>query len=194
MRYLKTFNEEVKFDYEWDPECVRLQGIINKYNDMLYEDDVWKNFYHRIDGYYKKQLDSEFLEGIIEFAKKRIEDIKNENKELLKDVKNIIHEIEDNVDFIESVKYLDDLTDDELIFECLVEIRLLPEIVKKRKFEWSEYWHNSYEVINLFPHLASASSRLESLGLQVFLSVMPLAKSDIQRFNNPHVVFKLKNI
>lgn len=181
MRYLKTFNEEVKFDFEWDPECVRLQGIINKYNDILYEDDVWKKFYHHIPLYYEKQKDSEFLESIIEFAKKRIEDIKNENKELLKDVKNIIHEIEDNVNFIESVKYKD-LAENELTFECLVVMKLLPEIVKKRKFEASEYWHNSYEVINLFPHLASASSRLESLGLKVFLSVMP---------HNPHVTFRL---
>ena len=44
------------------PECVRLQNEINKYNDILFNDEVWKNFYHRIPLYYEKQKDSDFLD------------------------------------------------------------------------------------------------------------------------------------
>ena len=89
MKYLNKYNEEIKFEYEWDEECVRLQKEINKYNDLLINDEVWKNHYHRIDKYYEKQLDSDFLESIIEFGKNRIKEIDKENKDQYTEIKEI---------------------------------------------------------------------------------------------------------
>lgn len=131
MRWIKKYNEEVKFDYEWDPECVRLQNIINSYNDQLLDDEVWKNFYHRIPLYYQKQKDSDFLENIIEFGKKRLEDIRKENEEDLKSLKEILINLEDQ--FPELIEKVDITKKDGLFLNIIVHYHLSKELLGKRK-------------------------------------------------------------
>jgi hypothetical protein len=159
MRWIKKYNEEVKFDWEWNPECVRLQNIINSYNNELINDEVWKNFYHRIPLYYEKQKDSEFLEEIIEFAKKRIEDIKSENIELLRDVKSIFQDFEDDVDFIEEIKYK--LGDGD-VFKLSV-IITLDDNINDINYIGLLPFYTQFAIENIWTNISTISKRLKKL-------------------------------
>ena len=192
MKYLNKYNEEIKFEYEWNEECVRLQKEINKYNDLLINDEVWKNHYHRIPNYYKKQLDSEFLESIIEFGKNRIKEIDKENQELLEELKNILEDIDDyDGEYIESYE----------LIEC--ELGELPTkfIIQKKStnleketgvssidFAWylhldinrsikrkkllKQMIYSSDEVTNHWTKLISLTNSIKNLGLDVNLSLL----------------------
>jgi len=163
MKHLKSFNEELKFDYEWDPECVKLQKEINKYNDILLNDEVWKNFYHRIDDYYKKQLDSDFLESIIEFGKKRIEEIKKEKEDLLEDVKDIFQDIEDDADFIKEIKYK--LYDSpSSAFKLSVEISLNEDVDDLTYIGLLPHY-TQFAIENIWTKISMVTKRLKTLNL-----------------------------
>ena len=170
MKHLKSFNEELKFEYEWEhplpnvAECERLQKEINKYNDILLNDEVWKNFYHRIDDYYKKKLDSDFLESIIEFGKKRIEEIKKEKEDLLEDVKDIFQDIEDDVDFIKEIKYNQMRS---VSFDLWVEIFLTDDVKDINYFGLLPYY-TPFANKNIWNNLTIISQRVKSLGLECF--------------------------
>ena len=185
MKYLNKYNEEIKFEYEWDEECVRLQKEINKYNDLLINDEVWKNHYHRIDKYYEKQLDSDFLESIIEFGKNRIKEIDKENKELLQEIKDILEDIEDNDDgYIDKFVLIDqsskinnlDLVDktgvDSIDFSFTVHLIINNSFKRKRKIgNRTAFRYSSDEVINQWPKLIKLTNSIKSLGLDVSLNL-----------------------
>lgn len=143
------------------PECVKLQKEINKYNDILLNDEVWKNFYHRIDDYYKKKLDSDFLENIIEFGKKRIEEIKKGNRDLLEDVKDIFQDIEDETDFIKEIKYR---LSDGNAFRLSVEI-FLNEDVNGYTYIGLLPYYTQYAIENIWPNISMVTKRLKALNL-----------------------------
>ena len=165
MKHLKSFNEELKFEYEWDPECVKLQKEINKYNDILLNDEVWKNFYHRIDDYYKKQLDSDFLESIIEFGKKRNEERKKEKEDLLEDVKDIFQDIEDDADFIKEIKYkLYDSNAPSSAFKLSVEI-FLNEDVDDLTYIGLLPHYTQFAIENIWTNISMVAKRLKTLNL-----------------------------
>ena len=176
MRFIKKYNEEIKFEWEWDPECVRLQNEINKYNDILFNDEVWKNFYHRIDDYYKKQLDSEFLESIIEFGKKRIEDIKKENEDDLLDIKDIFQEVQDTCDeYFETVRIDETSMFDETIkLDIRVYLGFSKKSLKERKeiFD-TEYLFTSNEIRSVWPSIIWATEKIEKMGFQVGVNYRP---------------------
>lgn len=166
MKHLKSFNEEIKFDFEWDSECIRLQNIINSYNDKLIDDEVWKKFYHRIDDYYKKKLDSDFLESIIEFAKKRIEDIQKEKIELQQDIKDIFQSFEDDVDFIKEIKYKQM---NEMKFDLWVELLLTDDVEDMNYFGLLPYY-TSFANENIWKNLSIITERVKTLGLECFIN------------------------
>ena len=176
MKHLKSFNEELKFDYEWDPECVKLQKEINKYNDILLNDEVWKNFYHRIDDYYKKKLDSDFLENIIEFGKKRIEDIKKENEEDLLEIKDIFEEVKDTCDeYFETLRINESSMFDEIIkLDIRVYLGFSKKALKERKeiFD-TEYLFTSNEIKSIWPSIIWATEKIEKMGFQVGVNYRP---------------------
>ena len=173
MKYLRKYNEELFYEWENNPECIRIQNTINDFNKKLINDEVWKNYYHKIDLYSTKAADPKFLEDIVEFAKKRIDDIKSENADILNSVKAIINEVDDSTDFIDSIEYESYLTGlDDLKFSFGVKINLNNNLEKK----FSEYY-SSYEIINFWPHLITTVSRLQSLGLTVLLKNDPYSKN-----------------
>lgn len=170
MRFIKKYNEEIKFEWEWDPECVRLQKEINKYNDILFNDEVWKNFYHRIPLYYEKQKDSDFLESIIEFGKKRIEDIKKEKEELLQDVKDILQDVEDETDFIKEIEYKLRRSDENIsIFQLSIEIILNDDVKDIERVGLLPYY-TQFAVENIWPNISMITKRLKTLNLDCKIS------------------------
>lgn len=176
MRFIKKYNEEIKFEWEWDPECVRLQNEINKYNDILFNDEVWKNFYHRIPLYYEKQKDSDFLESIIEFGKKRIEDIKKENEDDLLDIKDIFQEVQDTCDeYFETVRINESSMFDETIkLDIRVYLGFSKKSLKERKeiFD-TEYLFTSNEIRSVWPSIIWATEKIEKMGFQVGVNYRP---------------------
>jgi len=199
MKYLNRYNEEIKFEYEWDEECVRLQKEINKYNDVLINDEVWKNHYHRIDKYYEKQLDSDFLESIIEFGKNRIKEIDKENKELLEEIRNILEDAEDRYDdYIDKFVLIDqslkinnlDLVDktgvDSIDLYYRVNLYLNPSIKRKKTTQLrNDFVYSSDEVINHWPKLINLTNSIRNLGLDVNLNSQP---------NWREIIFLIKRI
>lgn len=168
FKFVKSFNEEVKFEWEWDPECVRLQNIINSYNNQLFNDDVWKKFYHHIPLYYQKQKDSEFLESIIEFGKKRIEEIKKENTNLLEDVKDIFQEFDDDVDFIKEIKY--NLIDGNLKDGTIIPFKLIIDISLNEGVNDLTYigllpYYTQFAIENIWTNISIVTKRLKTLNL-----------------------------
>lgn len=164
MRFIKKYNEEVKFEHEWDPECDRLQKEINKYNDILINDEVWKNFYHRIPLYYQKQLDSDFLESIIEFGKKRIEDIMKEKEELLQDVKDIFQDVEDETNFIKEIEYELRRSNDISLFQLSIHI-FLNEDVEDLVYVGILPYYTQFAVENIWTNISMITKRLKTLNL-----------------------------
>lgn len=176
MKHLKQFNEEVKFEWEWDPECVRLQNIINTYNNKLINDKKWKNFYHNIPLYYQKQKDSEFLESIIEFGKKRIIEIQQENEDDIKDIKEIFQDIEDSCEgIIDSIKiYEEPMFNEETKLVVRTHIGFNSKTMKDRKkiFD-TEYFFTNDEIQLMWPNIIRVTSMVESMGFQVGLNYRP---------------------
>jgi len=180
MKHLKSFNEEVNFDFEWDPECIRLQNIINSYNNRLIDDEVWNDFYN-IPNYGEKKLDSEFLESIIEFAKKRIEDIQKEKVELQKDIKDIFQDFEDDVDFIKKINYswVKGKEISESKFDLCIELLLNDNVEDINYFGLLPYY-TPFANENIWKNLSIISERVKSYGLECFISYTVSKKINIR--------------
>ena len=161
---------------EENPECVRLQNEINELNNKLGNDEIWKNFYYRIPLYYQKQKDPKFLESVIEFAKKRIEDIENENKDDIKDLKEIFQDIEDSCDeIIESVRiHESSMFDENIKLDVRVYLGFTKKVLKERKeiFD-TEYLFTNNEIQILWPKVVWATSVIEKMGFQVGVNYRP---------------------
>jgi hypothetical protein len=183
MKHLKSFNEEIKFDFEWDSECIRLQNIINSYNDKLIDDEVWKKFYHRIDDYYKKKLDSDFLESIIEFAKKRIKEIEKEKKDRLDIIKSIFDDFEDENEFVREYR-IDRYFKDSPLLNMNVEIFLdgdFEDLVYKGLITY----YTDFAIENIWPKLTILTKKLKSYDLDCFINYT-LSKKINFRINETH--------
>ena len=92
MRYLKKIFEDIDdFDPSVPENWTRydLQSAIDEYNRLLIKDEVWKNFYHKIDrslpGFPLK-----FLNDICEFGENRLKEIKKEKEEDLELIKDLV--------------------------------------------------------------------------------------------------------
>jgi len=166
FKFVKIFNEEVNFEWEDNPECVRLQNEINEFNKKLIDDEVWRNFYHHIPLYYEKQKDPKFLESIIEFAKKRIEDIQKENVLLQQDIKDIFQEFEDDVDFIKEIKYKQI---NEMKFDLWIELFLTEDVEDIDYFGLLPYY-TSFANENIWKNLSIIAERVKSYGLECFIN------------------------
>ena len=132
MKYINRFNESFTVRGGELPHR-DLQDEINKYNDTLIDDDIWKNHYHRIDRYDLKRGDRNFLESIIEFAKNRLRDIKKENDEYVADLKAVFNVFEDEYD-----KFVDSITchqnSNSLKLELHFTITFTKRLIKKLKY------------------------------------------------------------
>lgn len=135
------------------------QELINSYNNMLIRDQVWKDFYHKIDRYDLKGKDPNFLDEIIEFAKKRIAEIEKEDEENLQLVKDLaIDYLEDCESFNSiNVDYLTKTTNEILIKidfskKCLYDRRNIFNALRITEEEVLEYWES---IIQLFKVLKS---------------------------------------
>lgn len=176
MKHLKSFNEEVNFEWEENPECVRLQNEINLFNKRLINDEIWKDFYHSIPLYYQKQKDPKFLESIIEFAKKRIEDIKIENEDDLKELKDIFNEIEDSCDdIIESVRINESsMFGENIKLDVRVYLGFTKKVLKERKgILKTDILFTNNEIQTLWPKIVWATSVIEKMGFQVGVNYRP---------------------
>lgn len=72
MKYLKKI-------FENDNSIRMLLNAIDAYNDRLIKDKEWKKYYQEVQDWRKiDSKDTEFLEEVIKFAEKRIEEIKAE--------------------------------------------------------------------------------------------------------------------
>jgi hypothetical protein len=114
MKYLKKiFEADTDFDPNF-PELSRLlgnwnitnlQSAIDEYNRLLAKDEVWNNFYSKIDLEFEKKLsdskDTKFLNDICEFGENRLKEIKKEKEEDIQLVKDLA------IDYLEDCKSFD---------------------------------------------------------------------------------------
>ena len=112
MKYLKKIFEA---DIEPNvPELSRLlgnwnisnlQSAIDAYNRLLAKDEVWNNFYNKIDLEFEKKLSDnkypKFLNDICEFGENRLKEIKIEKEEDIQLVKDLV------IDYLEDCKSFD---------------------------------------------------------------------------------------
>ena len=67
-----------------------LLNAIDWYNDRLIKDKEWQNYYQKVQDWRKSDSkDTDFLEEVIKFAEKRIEEIKAEFQKDLDFVKDL---------------------------------------------------------------------------------------------------------
>ena len=114
MKYLKKiFEADTDFDPNF-PELSRLlgnwnisnlQSAIDAYNRLLAKDEVWNNFYNKIDLEFEKKLSDnkypKFLNDICEFGENRLKEIKIEKEEDIQLVKDLV------IDYLEDCKSFD---------------------------------------------------------------------------------------
>lgn len=100
MKYLRKIFEADKNTYV-NYDLSNLQNAIDEYNRLLIKDEVWKNFYHKIDRYDLKSKDPKFLNDICEFGENRLKEIKIEKEEDLQLVKDLV------IDYLEDCKSFD---------------------------------------------------------------------------------------
>ena len=112
MKYLKKIFEA---DIEPNvPELSRLlgnwnisnlQSAIDAYNRLLAKDEVWNNFYNKIDLEFEKKLSDnkypKLLNDICEFGENRLKEIKKEKEEDIQLVKDLV------IDYLEDCKSFD---------------------------------------------------------------------------------------
>jgi hypothetical protein len=111
MKYLKKIFEE---DSKAETAAAffasrRLQlaylSAIDEYNSLLVKDEVWNNFYSKIDLELEKKLSDninpKILNDIIEFAENRLKEIKKEKEEDIQLVKDLA------IDYLEDCKSFD---------------------------------------------------------------------------------------
>ena len=166
MKYLKKIFEA---DIEPNvPELSRLlgnwnisnlQSAIDAYNRLLSKDEVWNNFYNKID---LENKDPKFLNDICEFGENRLKEIKIEKEEDIQLVKDLV------IDYLEDCKSFDpgefkvrgiqkgsgyeiELT---LVFlkKCMEDRRGVDREFRITENEIMDYWEN---LIDLFKVLKS---------------------------------------
>jgi len=105
MKYLKKI-----FEADIDPNVpelsrllgnwniANLQSAIDAYKRLLAKDEVWNNFYNKID---LENKDPKFLNDICEFGENRLKEIKKEKEEDIKLVKYLV------IDYLEDCKSFD---------------------------------------------------------------------------------------
>ena len=173
MKYLKKIFEA---DIEPNvPELSRLlgnwnisnlQSAIDAYNRLLSKDEVWNNFYSKIDLEFEKKLSDnkypKFLNDICEFGENRLKEIKIEKEEDIQLVKDLV------IDYLEDCKSFDpgefkvrgiqkgsgyeiELT---LVFlkKCMEDRRGVDREFRITENEIMDYWEN---LIDLFKVLKS---------------------------------------
>jgi len=168
MKHLKGFKEEVNFEWEDNPECVRLQNEINEFNQKLINDEVWKEFYHHIPLYYQKQKDPKFLESIIEFAKKRIKETEKEKKDRLDIIKSIFDDFEDENEFVKEYR-IDRYFKESPLLNMNVEIFIdgdFEDLVYKGLITY----YTDFAIENIWPKLPILTKKLKSYDLDCFIN------------------------
>jgi hypothetical protein len=105
MKYLKKI-----FEADIDPNVpelsrltgnwniTSLQSAIDAYNRLLAKDEVWNNFYNKID---LENKDPKFLNDICEFGENRLKEIRKEKEEDIQLVKDLV------IDYLEDCKSFD---------------------------------------------------------------------------------------
>lgn len=173
MKYLKKI-----FEADIDPNVPELsrllgnwnisnlQSAIDAYNRLLAKDEVWNNFYSKIDLEFEKKLSDnkypKFLNDICEFGENRLKEIRKEKEEDIQLVKDLV------IDYLEDCKSFDpgefkvrgiqkgsgyeiELT---LVFlkKCMEDRRGVDREFRITENEIMDYWEN---LINLFKVLKS---------------------------------------
>jgi len=173
MKYLKKI-----FEADIDPNVpelsrllgnwniTSLQSAIDEYNRLLAKDEVWNNFYNKIDLEFEKKLsdnkDPKFLNDICEFGENRLKEIRKEKEEDIQLVKDLV------IDYLEDCKSFDpgefkvrgiqkgsgyeiELT---LVFlnKCMEDRRGVDREFRITENEIMDYWEN---LIDLFKVLKS---------------------------------------
>jgi hypothetical protein len=112
MKYLKKI-----FEADIDPNVpelsrllgnwniTSLQSAIDEYNRLLAKDEVWNNFYSKIDLEFEKKLSDnkypKLLNDICEFGENRLKEIRKEKEEDIQLVKDLV------IDYLEDCKSFD---------------------------------------------------------------------------------------
>lgn len=151
--------DEARHQSKLSEEVKTRQDLINSYNNMLIRDQVWKDFYHNIDRYDLKGKNPNFLDKVIEFAKKRIVEIEKEDEENLQLVKDLAIDYLEDCESFGSINtsYLNKLSN-----EILIKIEFSKKCIYDRKSNFNsfrilegevlEYWES---IIQLFKVLKS---------------------------------------
>jgi hypothetical protein len=173
MKYLKKI-----FEADIDPNVpelsrllgnwniTSLQSAIDEYNRLLAKDEVWNNFYNKIDLEFEKKLSDnkypKLLNDICEFGENRLKEIRKEKEEDIQLVKDLV------IDYLEDCKSFDpgefkvrgiqkgsgyeiELT---LVFlkKCMEDRRGVDREFRITENEIMDYWEN---LIDLFKVLKS---------------------------------------
>jgi hypothetical protein len=173
MKYLKKI-----FEADIDPNVpelsrllgnwniTSLQSAIDEYNRLLAKDEVWNNFYSKIDLEFEKKLSDnkypKLLNDICEFGENRLKEIRKEKEEDIQLVKDLV------IDYLEDCKSFDpgefkvrgiqkgsgyeiELT---LVFlkKCMEDRRGVDREFRITENEIMDYWEN---LIDLFKVLKS---------------------------------------
>lgn len=165
MRYLKKIFEDIDdFDPSVPENWTRydLQSAIDEYNRLLIKDEVWKNFYHKIDRYDLKSKDLKFLNDICEFGENRLKEIKKEKEEDLELVKDLVINYLEDCESINSDEFKVKGVNTTIGYEIELTLVFSKKCMKDRRGddrnfritenEIMDYWEN---LINLFKVLKS---------------------------------------
>lgn len=165
MKYLKKIFEDIDdFDPSIPENWTRydLQSAIDEYNRLLIKDEVWKNFYHKIDRYDLKSKDLKFLNDICDFAENRLKAIKKEKEEDLQLVKDLVIDYLEDCESINSDEFKVKGINTTLGYEIELTIVFSKKCMSNRRGvdrnfritenEIMDYWEN---LINLFKVLKS---------------------------------------
>ena len=154
MKYLKKI-------FENDNSIRMLLNAIDAYNDRLIKDKEWKKYYQEVQEWRKSDSkDTDFLEEVIKFAEKRIEEIKAEFQKDIDFVKDLyLNYLEDCQSFSDYlIRRISDSVSDDVEYGYLIELKLTfsQESLKKRQYmgpkgykitcdEVIDYWKNIYD-------------------------------------------------
>jgi hypothetical protein len=158
MKYLKKIFEADKNTYVNYAQS-NLQSAIDAYNGLLSKDEVWNNFYNKID---LENKDPKFLNDICEFGENRLKEIKKEKEEDLQLVKDLVTDYLEDCESISpeefkvkgintTLGYEIELT---LVFskKCMKDRRGVDRIFRITENEIMDYWE---KIIQLFKVLKS---------------------------------------
>jgi len=153
MKYIQSIFEKL------DKTRNQIQYAIDEYNRLLIRDEVWNNFYNKID---LENKDPKFLNDICEFGENRLKEIKKEKEEDLQLVKDLVTDYLEDCESINSEELRIRGAQRGSGYEIELTIAFSKKCIKDRKrvdrdFQITEneimdYWEN---LINLFKVLKS---------------------------------------